>query len=141
MIMKIRISVALLVIALVLTACKDDNLKTLAKALDDTAHGVQVLQIAVIEAESQHTIDEDAARSLLEFSVKVNVAGQEAVKATRNLDYLNSADKQKLLSILLPVIQTLAVGQNISTDEKITAAIALIQTSLNSVQLVLAAAN
>lgn len=142
---RIRILISLIVVALVLTACQDKDLQTLSKALDDSAHGVAVLQMVVIEANDQHLITDDAARPIMEFSVKVNSAGQDAVAIARNLNSIDPVSRQKLLTVLAPVIQVLANGQtlgNAITDagvhQKVTAAMSLIQVALNSAQLVLA---
>jgi len=142
--MKRQSKIVVLLLFLFLSACGDRDLQTLAKALDDTAHGVAILQNVVIEANAQNLISENATRSLLEFSVKVNLAGQDAVVLTRNLNSLGETDRQKLLQILSPVIQTIATGQTLAaaiTDvnarQRVMAALSLIQASLNSANLVL----
>lgn len=138
----------LLVVTLTLTACRDQNLQTLSKALDDTAHGVAVLQKAVIDGNAQHLITDDAARAIMEFSIKVNLAGVDAVAVTRNINSLDALDRQKLLAIVTPIIQTLATGQALTATiadpavrQQVVGALAIIQLSLNSAKLVLAASN
>lgn len=142
---QIRTVIALIMVTLLLAACQDHDLQTLAKALDDSAHGVAVLQTVVIEANNQHLMSDDVTRSLLEFSVKVNLAGQNAVMITRNINSLDAADRQRLLNILAPVVDALRTGQvltnsitDVNARQRVVAALALVQVALNSAQLVLA---
>lgn len=130
---------------LLLSACTDKSLQILSKALDDTAHGVAVLQTVVIEANAQNLLSDDSARSLMEFSIKVNMAGQDAVAIARNIDSLDPASRQKLTLILTPIAETLKIGQtlgnsimDVNVRQRVTAAIALIQVAVNSAQLALA---
>lgn len=140
--------VIVLVLALALSACSDKNLETLAKALNDTAQGVAVLQTVVIDAERQQLISRDVTRNILEFSIKINQAGQDAVMITRTLDSLEEPDRQKLLTILMPIINQLADTQTLANAvpdanvrQKVLGAMSLIQASVNSAQLILAATN
>jgi len=138
-------SVLFLVLSLVLVpACTDNDLLTVSKALNDTASAVGVIQSTAIAANQQKTLSDDATSQLLTLTVKITTAGQQASAVTRKLSTLAPADKAKLLSILTPIIAAVSQAPQIQSadpkvQQQIQAALLLISTSLNSVQLVLAA--
>jgi len=142
---KARCVEVLLIVTFLLTACTDQDLTTVAKALDDTSKGVAIFQTTVIQANGALLISDDTTRILLNAAVRVNAAGQQAVTVTRNLNALAPADRTNLLAILSPVIAALAETQteitigihDPQTQTNIRAALLLIQTSLNTAQLVL----
>lgn len=137
----------LLLLLLSLTACTDADLQTVAVALNDTARAVSVFQQTVINANTQGLVSESNTRQLLEVSLRVNAAGQEAVSVTRNLSKLAPENRSQLLQILWPVIESLAqvdsqlvqLVPEARARASIASALTLIQTTLNSIQLTLAA--
>jgi len=135
---------------LLLAGCTDKDLETVAKSLQTTSQALGTLQNAVISANTgtPKLISDDATRSILETCVKINQAGYEASQVTRNIHALSPTDRTKILAILDPIITV--VGNAVTgtsslgiTDDKtrnaVTASLLLIQTSLNSAKLVLAA--
>lgn len=137
----------LLLVALLATACTDADLNTVAKALTGTAAAVSVFQSTVIQAGQSGLITEAVTRQLLEAAIQVDQAGQQAVAVTRGINALAPADRTNLLEILNPVIAALSNVQSTllmniqdtGTRQTIEAGIMLIQTSLNTAKLVLAA--
>ena len=144
--LKIRL-LPLLLLALLLASCTDPDLTTVAKALNDTAQGLSVFQATVIQANAEKLVSEPMTRTLLESALRVDNAGQRAVAITRGLNALAPQDRTNILAILNPVIGALADTQasitlgiaDTGTQNSIRAALLLIQTSLNTAQLVLAA--
>lgn len=136
----------ILVLTLLLTSCTDPDLTKVAKALNDTAQGISVFQTTVIQANTQKLLSDGMTRTLLESALRVDNAGQRAVAITRGLNALAPADRTNLLAILVPVINALADTQtsitlgikDAGTQTNIRASLLLIQTSLNTAQLVLA---
>lgn len=142
-----RRAVPILALAL-LTACEDNDLKKVADALKITAESIGIVQSTVIEANRTGLMSEDDARKVLQLCVKVTKAGQDASAVTRNLTKLQSTDKAQVLLILKPIITAVAdelkpggIFGDVDTDTKrsIRNALLTVQTTLNSVQIVLAA--
>lgn len=136
---------AILLVLLLMAACKDEDLKTASNALNDAAHGVGVLQNTAIEANKQGLLSEASTRRILEAALKVNTAGKEAVSITRGINELAPQDRTNILAILRPVIDSLnqidlgGLGINdAKTQQNIRAAFAVISTALNTAQLALA---
>lgn len=135
----------LLLFTLLGARCSDPDLQTVAKALRDTSQAVSVFQITLIDANAKGLVSENTTRQLMLVSVKANTAGLDADNITRNLDKLEPADRGNLLNILKPVItelqsatSVLATITNETARTNIAAALATIQTLLNTVQLTLA---
>lgn len=141
-----RLISPLLLSIVLLTGCTDADLTTVAKALNDTAQSVGVLQTAVISANNDKLISDQVTRQILTEVVRVNQAGRQAVAITRGINALKPADRTTLLAILNPVIASLADTQssiavgitNSKTQMDVQAIIGLIQASLNTAQLALA---
>lgn len=135
-----------LMLLLVVSACTDQDLVTVSKALNDTAQGVSVLQTSVINANKTALLSDDATRTFLELSIKINQAGLTAVDLTREINKLAPADRSRLLVILNPIIdvvreartQGLLGIKNEQTKANIDAALFTIATALNIAQLTLA---
>ncbi len=140
---KVRAFGALAVCLLLVTACADADLATVAQALNDAASGVGILQTAVLSAADQHLISVPVTRTFLTLATRINQAGKEAVAVTRQINALVPADRSNLLQILTPVIAAVANAQTVLIDnptaqQNIRAALLLIQTALNSAQIALA---
>jgi hypothetical protein len=137
---------ALPLLLLLTSSCGDSDLTKVAKALDVTAQTIGLVQTTVIEANKQGLITVEETRSILEVSIKVNLAGQQAVKITRTISKLDNPTKAQLLTILTPVIQAVnesidsgLVGiKNEQTKAQIKAYLVVIQTALNGVNIILA---
>jgi len=144
--MRKRKLAAVLILALVFAACQDKDLETVANALNDTARGIGVFQSTVIDANAQGLLNDDTTRQLLQVSVRVNMAGQDAVAVTRDLVKLQPQDRTQLLNILKPLIDVLsqADSQLIGAipDERaranVRSALLVVSTALNTAQLALA---
>jgi hypothetical protein len=138
--------VPIIVLVILVSACTDQDLVTVSKALKDTAQSVAVLQNIVIAANSQHLLSNAVTRQLLEAAMSVNRAGRQAVEITRNLNRLTPGDRRDILSILQPIIIALADTQNsvvstipdMQTRTNIQTTLGLIQASVNSAQIALA---
>lgn len=141
----LRRKVLVLVLVLPLVGCTDSNLQKIAKDLDITAKTVATLQTTVIDANSKKLISEADTRTILTLCIQVNQAGQQASAATRTINALGPADRTQLTAILSPVItsvanvanQTIAIS-NPQTAETVKTLLVTIQTTLNSINLVVA---
>src|ERR1043166_1552015 len=61
--------VPIIVLVILVSACTDQDLVTVSKALKDTAQRVAVLQNIVIAANSQHLLSNAVTRQLLEAAL------------------------------------------------------------------------
>jgi hypothetical protein len=142
-----RVSVLPLVLSLLLLAACDEDSRAVAVALRDTGQAVAVFQATIIESEKQKAISVDTARTLMEFAQQLNRASKDAIVVARAVNELKIPDRVKLLSILAPIIDQVAVGQSfvlgnvvdLKTRNTILATLKIMQTSLNTAQLILAA--
>lgn len=139
----------LLVLALPLllfqSSCDDGDLEKISKALIVVANVQGEIQTAVITANSEKLISDDTTRSILEVCLKINTAGKEATEVTRTIAKMNATSKSQMLSILKPVIS--AIDNSIKTDlisisdqptkDKIRLMLLSVQTTLNSVQIMI----
>jgi len=139
-----------LVAALCVAACTDKDLETVARSLQVTSQALGTLQGSVLSGNvaTPKLISDDATRSILEVCIKINEAGLETSRVTRTINALSPTDRVQILAILDPVIKavedaltgTSSLGiTDIKTRDAVTASLLLIQTSLNSAKLVLAA--
>lgn len=133
---------------LLLVSCDDNDLQRVATNLRSAAATNLLLQDTVINSYALKLLTEDQARAFVVLTGRIGEAGKTAVAITRTLNTLETQDRTDLLAILAPIISALADQQvnsalNAVTDEKtrtqIRALIILIQTSLNSAQIILAA--
>lgn len=145
---KIRIKLVMIVMmAAILAACTDRDLENVSKGLDDSAKAVAVFQETVISANEQGLVSAANTRQLLQISLKVNAAGRDAVQVTRDLTTLEPGDRTKLLGILKPVIASLAEANSslvtlvpeARARANIASALTLLRTTLNTIQITLAA--
>lgn len=128
-----------------LVGCTDANLKKIAQELDVTAKTVATLQTTVIDANTKKLISEADTRTILTLCIQVSQAGQQATAATRAINALGPADRTQLTAILAPVItsvgnvasQTIAIS-NPQTAETVKTLVLTLQTTLNSINLVVA---
>lgn len=142
----IRLFAAVLILLVALSACSSD-LTTVAKALDDTSKAIGIFQTTIIQANTDKLLSDAETAKLMSVSVRVSMAGLQAVAITKQLSTLAPTDRANLLAILTPIIDALSDAQtldvagiaNPATRQKVQAALLLIQTSLNTAQIVLAA--
>ncbi len=130
---------------LLLTACTDRDLETLSQALRDSAAAIGILQTAVIQANAQGLLSDDATRTILTAAVRVNEAGLQATAMTRQLNALGPTDRRNVLAVLQPVIGSIAgavaavpLGVEPNVRQNIILSLQAIQAALNSAQLALA---
>ena len=109
------------------------------------ATSVGTLQSTVIESNKVGFISDDDTRAILELCIKVNLAGKEAVAATRAVAKLSPEDQVRLVVLLQPVIAAVdgalqkdVVGiKNPQTKEKVETVLRGIQTALRTAQILL----
>lgn len=129
---------------LLVTAC-DDNLKKVAQTLDIVAASVGTLQKTVIESNKVGFISDDDTKAIVELCVKMNLAGKEAVAATRNVAKLSPEDQVRLVVLLQPVVTAVdnaldkdIVGiKNPETKQKVQTVLTGIQSALRTAQVLL----
>lgn len=146
---KIRIVVAVILL-LAMTACTDNDLARMSQALADTSTTMATLQSVVVSANktTPPLISDATTDRIMALAIQINKAGKEATTATTAIAKLSPDDKKKLNAILTPVIQ--AVGNSVNdpgilgiqdqkTRDTVMASLTLLQTTLASTQLILAA--
>ena len=130
-----------------LTACSDQALTNLSKALADVSQGVAALQQSVIDGNKAQLISDGDTETILRLCFKINAAGQQASAITRKLTQLDPTSRGSVLTILKPIIaavnDAVATGvlgiKNPATQATIQTTLVTIQTALNSAQVILAA--
>lgn len=136
----------ILVLLISLSSCEDDDLRRVSESLRDTSHALSLLQTTVIEANKVNLLSTENTRSILEMSIRVNHAGQQAVDITRGINRLSPEDRNNLLNILIPIVHEVGITrtaiifniQNPETRNNIDLILLTIQSSLNATQLILA---
>ena len=138
--------IAALALLFFLVGCKDEDLAKVAKGLQITSEVIGQLQTAVIEANTQGLMSDDDVRIVLTACAKVNQAGWSATQLTKEIAKLTDPTRNELLDILKPVIrevavlvQTGTVGiKNEQTKQKIQLILLSLESTLNSIQIILA---
>jgi hypothetical protein len=136
----------LLPLLLFQNSCSDKDLAKVSKALVIVAESVKVLQADAIAANNLKLLSDDNTRIIMEIGTKISLAGKESTQLTRNLTKLDSTTKSQILLILQPIITSLSNIINTSLDgitdletrNKIKVALLSLQTTLNSIQVIVA---
>lgn len=143
---RVKIS-AVLLLAVVISACTDSSLQKVAQAVGDYQSGLTAIQNTLLTANQQGTITNAEAAPLVSTLITLNQGGQQASAAIRNINALSPTDKTKLLAILPPLVTAVqnAINANIvaiknkAIHDNLLLALTGVQTALNTVQIVLAA--
>lgn len=146
---RIRSRAALAVcLLLTLAACTDKKLRDLVEASDKVADTVTIVQKATVDAENSGVVTRNQARTIMELSIRISQANNQAMDVARDLSKLDEPSRQQLLTILTPIITAVNAGvndqnivgiQNVATRDAIRGSLIAIQTSLNSINLILSA--
>lgn len=141
----------LLVLAFSLSqsSCSDKDLNKVSKSLVIIADSVKELQSDAIAANNLKLLSDDNTRIIMEIGTKISLAGKESTALTRNLTKLDVTTKSQVLTILNPVITTLGNIINTSLDgitdqgtkDKIKVILLSLQSTLNSIQVIVAGGN
>lgn len=141
----------LLVLAFSLSqsSCSDKDLNKVSKSLVIIADSVKELQSDAIAANNLKLLSDDNTRIIMEIGTKISLAGKESTALTRNLTKLDVTTKSQVLTILNPVITTLSNVINTSLDgitdqgtkDKIKVILLSLQSTLNSIQVIVAGGN
>jgi hypothetical protein len=130
---------------LLVMACGDSDLQKVAKALTVTAKSISMAQTTVIEANKQKLISDDDTAAILKVCLEVNRAGKDATAITRGLAQLDQPSRSQLLTILIPVIRSIgdavtrtSLIKDAQTQTNIKGILLTVQTTLTSIQLILA---
>lgn len=149
--MKVRIrSRALVALCLLacLAACTDKKLRDIVVLADKVADTVAIVQKATVDAENSNLVTRNQARAIMELTIRISQANNQAVDVARDLSKLDEPSRAQLLTILTPIIAAVNAGvndpailgiQNPQTRDAIRGSMAAIQTSLNSINLILSA--
>lgn len=142
-----RALVALCLLAC-LAACTDKNLRDLVNLADKVADTVTIVQKATVDAENSNLVTRNQARAIMQLSIQISQANNSAMDIARDLSKLDEPSRAQLLTILTPIIAAVNAGvndqnilgiQNVQTREAIRGSFVAIQTSLNSINLILSA--
>lgn len=137
-----------LAMTLSLCACSDKRLRDIVVAADKVADTVAIIQKTAVDAETAGVLNRDQTRAIMQLSIQISQANNRAMDVARDLSKLDEPSRQQLLAILTPLISAVnkgVVDQNIvgienqQTREAIRGALVAIQTSLNSINLILSA--
>ncbi len=144
-----RFAVCLLLLFVLMAACKDSQLRTLANAFDKITTASAAIRETVVAAhKTPGGLSTDASIKIGTVMLKVDIAIQQAIGITQNIAMLDPASKAKLTDIAKPILAAvdaavkdpaLAGISNTKARDTIREQLVLIQTTLNAVELVLAA--
>lgn len=141
------IAVALLLIAVLTTACTDKKLRDIVVAADKVADTITIVQKSAVDAETAGTLTVNQTRAIMQLTIQISTANNRAMDIARDLSKLDEPSRAQLLTILTPIIQVVEKAlldqnilgiQNPQTREAIRGAFLAINTSLNSINLILA---
>jgi hypothetical protein len=140
-------TLAPILLLLLLSACTDSDLKKLAQGLDIAAQNIVILQTTVIEANRQGLMTDEETRPIVQACVVASNAGMNVDAVIRPLTSLQLSDKQLIMKILAPAVQAvqdmlnkdLLYIKNEQSKQKARACLLIVESALNTVQLILAA--
>jgi hypothetical protein len=139
---SMAIGLAMILCALILQSCADQDLKKIANQLVVTGKAIKAMQATTLSAQKNGLISEDETRAVLTFTLKINAAGKQASDITRKIEKLAPEDRKNLGQILNPLLTEIvnARGQiqpikNETTRAALLASLTAIETSLNIVRL------
>jgi hypothetical protein len=133
-----------------MSACTDKKLRDIVEASGKVADTVAIVQKAAVDAETAGTLNREQTRAIMQLSIQISQANNQAMSVARDLSKLDEPSRQQLLTILTPIIKAVETGvndknvlgiENAQTREAIRGAFLVIQTSLNSINLILSAGN
>ena len=137
--------VPLLAMVMMAPSC-EDKLKTLAHELEVISETNSVVQKAVIAAEKKGLITADEARPVIEVTLKIGLAGKEAVAATKAIAKLDEGSRGNLFEILEPIVEVvdrvidneeLSGIHNEGTRQELELAFGVIRTALTTARIIL----
>lgn len=125
------------------------DIQQIAKTLDVTAQALSVFQKTVINANQQNPklINDQAADTLVKFSLEMNKATQEAITATRSIAQLSPDQRKNIGNLLVPIataIDNTLKSPNLTSIQSeqlrqvLQTSLLSVQTTIASVQLILA---
>lgn len=143
---RIPLYSALFGFLLVFPACRDSDLQQVAKSLVVVAQAVGTVQETAIEANKQGLLGVDDTAAVLDVCIRVSEAGREATAIAKSINALDQASRQRLLAVWQPIVAAVGKSPLLSqlaaragpTAERLRASFTLLQTTVNSIQLVLA---
>lgn len=141
---RLKVVAPLLLIAI--ASCTDSDLVKVAKTLDAVAISTGELQTFSITSNQQGLMTEATNRTILKVCEKVNLGGKQATEAVKKITKLTPADRKNLIKIISPIVEALnaSISQevipisDVPTRQRVQLLLLSIQSSLNTISLVLA---
>jgi hypothetical protein len=107
----------LLLLTLTTQGCDDVDLELLAKTLDGIATANETMLNVVLTAEESKFISTEEARPFVSASLRIGIAGREAVAVTKAIVEMEAEDRTNLFEILDPIMEAI---DNIVESEDLT---------------------
>jgi hypothetical protein len=144
---KVPSALLIVSLALMLSACTDDQLKQVTKDLSVIATAVGEVQANVIVANQQQLLDDKTTGTILYICTRVSAAGKQADAIVRSITKLDPASRSSLVNLLTPISQALDPTQlefvagikDLKTKQQVDGAFILLRSTISGMQLVLAA--
>lgn len=138
---------AIPLVLLLLISCSDTDLQRVGKTLLVASKAIGEVQSTVTAANAQKLISDDSTRIILETCLKANLAGKQAVSITREISKLDTVSREQLIQILKPIVGALQNSittdlipiKDVDTRLKVQTGLALAQSSINTIIIILAA--
>ena len=128
-------------------ASVNSALNKVSQGLYDVTQATASLQSTVIQAQQMGLISVNDAREIIGVCIRILQADQQASDTVRKLSALDDQSKTSVLAVLQPIIDLvsntvnsgLAGIKNPDTKAKVQLGLLTVQTTLNSIQVILAA--
>jgi hypothetical protein len=128
--------------------CTDAKLKDLVAEADKVADTALIIQQAALDGEAAGALNRNQTRAIMLITKQVLTANNHAMDIAEDLSKLDEPSREQLMAVLAPVIKgvdaalkdPVIVGiENVPTRTSIIGSLTTIQTTLNSIQLIIAA--
>lgn len=146
--MKSKGAAFLLLLLILATAqgCKGFDLELLAKTLGGIATANKTMLEVVLTAENNGLISDDEARPFVDASLKIGLAGREAVAITKKIAEMDESARGDLFQILDPILEAvdnIVESEDLSgikdeeTQASLRLALAAIRTTILTARIML----
>ena len=143
---KMLLFAPLLFLTLTTQGCDDVDLELLAKTLDGIATANETMLNVVLTAEESELISTEEARPFVDASLKIGLAGREAVAVAKEIIKMEAEDRVNLFKILDPIMdavdnivesEDLSGIKNEDTRQSIRLALLAIRSTISTARILL----
>ncbi len=143
-----RFVLGLLLVFVLLMACKDSQLQRLANILDDVADSATFIRTTTAAAHASGFVTAGEVETIGTVMKRVDAGNKLAIQTTRGIAKLDPGTNAKLVDVLTPIIQAvdaavkdpaLAGIKNVKARDDIHFGLVSLEGSLAAAQLIVAA--